>query len=166
MNERKVSGHKTDISWQINYFVWSGLVKRDMRNASVKKHDYYLSLKRSYLLLMPIDTIWWLYEDIRLKISLSQLEIIQIWLIKYWSAKCKGVTWTAHIHIMLTSSWYVHTLVTTLCVANYVTHYTSVSESYDLIFYTEHRIIYSETQRNPDTSFNLIGCEKWWHHLF
>ena len=87
MNERKVSGHKTDISWQINYFVWSGLVKRDMRNASVKKHDYYLSLKRSYLLLMPINTIWWLYEDIRLKISLSQLEIIQIWLIKYWSAK-------------------------------------------------------------------------------
>ena len=55
--------------------------------------------------------------------------------------ECKGVTWTAHIHIMLTPSWYVHTLATTLCVGNYVTHYTSVSESSVVTFYTESYIL-------------------------
>ena len=142
MNERKVSGHKTDISWQINYFVWSGLVKRDMRNASVKKHDYYLSLKRSYLWLYVnwhyiYDTIRHQFESVR---NYSDL-VNQI-------LECKGVTWTAHIHIILTPSWYVHTLVTTLCVANYVTHYTSVSESSVVTFYTEY--IFWDTEKSWD----------------
>ena len=62
--------------------------------------------------------------------------------------ECKGVTWTAHIHIMLTPCWYVHTLVTTLCVANYVTHYTSVSESSVVTFYTEY--IFWDTEKSWD----------------
>ena len=147
MNERKVSGHKTDISWQINYFVWSGLVKRDMRNASVKKHDYYLSLKMSYLWLMSIDTIL-LYDTIRHQIEDPSGSVRNYSDLVNQILECKGVTWTAHIHIMLTPSWYVHTLATTLCVANYVTHYTSVSESSVVTFYTEY--IFWDTEKSWD----------------